>query len=471
MRRRVLPHSCIVAFAALSIIACGGAGSDSGVSTAPAHVLTSITVSVSPGTIESGQTAAATAVAHDQLGAVITTPVTWSSSANSVATVNGNGVITGVAPGQARISATSGATTGSASLTVTAGDPLAACRLPRRFNGASLGFPRASNRLPTVGDVRATVLFTDFSDAVATRTPQNAFALISPTAENYYKAVSYGKMNLILEPSYVWLRMSKPSTGYGWDGLTFLAQKAYIQEAISLAGSSVNYSASDAIVVISNPDAGALSNGPAFVPNPGDGVTAGGRLIESAATSGRDLLFWGAYWLNHEMGHTMGLADLYSYTGAVSTQHHFVGVYSMMGLIAGPAREYLAWERWNLAWLTDEQVTCAQPGTTTATLTPVERVNGLKMVVVPVGPTTAVVVESRRIEGYDANGFNPGVLVYYIDTSIASGAGVLKVLPINDADTNKSSAPLGVGQSITFGSVTVTFVSQDAAGDHVRVSR
>jgi M6 family metalloprotease-like protein len=364
-----------------------------------------------------------------------------------------------------------GGSSGTSTAPVDVLPSITACRLPRTFNGAALGFPRAANRLTTIGNVRVTVLFTDFSDAAATRTPQNAFALISPTAEKYYTAVSYGKMNLILEPNYVWLRMSKPSTDYGWTGLTFASHKAYIQEAIDLAGSSVNYSASDAIVVISNPDAGALTNGPAFVPNPGDGVIAGGRMISSAATSGRDLLFWGAFWLNHEIGHTMGLADLYSYAGPISTQHHFVGVYSMMGLIAGPAREYFAWERWNLGWLEDDQVTCAQPGATTVTLTPVERASGSKMLVVPVGLTTAVVVESRRVEGYDASGFAPGVLVYYIDTSIASGAGELKVLPINDADPNKLSAPLGVGQSLTFRGVTVTFVSQDAAGDHVRATR
>ena len=93
------------------------------------------------------------------------------------------------------------------------------------------------------------------------------------------------------------------------------------------------------------------------------------------------------------------------------------------------------------------------------------------MVVIPTGSSSAVVVESRRIEGYDGNGFTPGVLVYYLDTSIASGSGVLKVLPINDADTNKGTSPLGVGKSIAFGTVTVTFLSQDAAGDQVEIKR
>lgn len=65
----------------------------------------------------------------------------------------------------------------------------------------------------------------------------------------------------------------------------------------------------------------------------------------------------------------------------------------------------------------------------------------------------------------------PGVLVYFIDTSIPTGSGPLKVLPINDADATKNSAALLPGASVTLGSVTVTFVSQDASGDRVRVVR
>jgi M6 family metalloprotease-like protein len=465
-RLHTLGSRLVVMTAALGL-ACGGTGSDAPPTT-PTRTLTSISVSLPSTVLQVGQSTTATAGGLDQTGATMALgAVTWSSGSDNVATVNASGVVTGRGAGQTTITATSGGKSGTAPVTVVAGDALAACRLPSSFTGVGLGFPRSANRLRTVGDVRATVLFTDFSDAPAARTPQSAFGVISPAAENYYTAVSYGKMNLILQPNFVWLRMSKPSTGYGWSGLTFAAHKAYIQEAINLAGSSVNYSASDAIVVISNPDAGALTNGPAFVPNPGDGVTAGGKLLESGATSGRDLLGWGAFWLNHEMGHTMGLPDLYAFSNPA---HRFVGMYSLMGLISGPAREYFAWERWYVGWLTDDQVICAPAGTTTATLTPVERSGGTKMVVVPTGTRTAIVVESRRIEGYDS-GFAAGLLVYVIDASIASGNGVVKVLPINEADSNKSGVTLGVGASLTFGGVTVTFVSQDGSGDRVRVTR
>jgi len=316
--------------------------------------------------------------------------------------------------------------------------------------------------------VRVAVVFVDFSDAVATRTPQNVFAILSPTAENYFRAVSYGRMNLILEPSFVWRRMSGATTQYGWSALTHLSHRTYIQEAVDLAG-PVDFSNSDAITIISNPDAGTLTNGPTFIGTPTSGITADGKFFMNATTSGRDLSFWGGYWLNHEMGHSMGLVDLYAYSGS---GHRFVGGFSLMGLISGHAREFFAWERWVLGWIDDAQVSCAQPGTSEVVVSPVERSGGVKMVVVPTGTTSAIVIESRRAEGYDTNGaFSPGVLAYLIDTAVPSGNGVLRVLPINDADASKASAPLQPGQSLSSGGVTVTFVSQDASGDRVRVVR
>ena len=262
--------------------------------------------------------------------------------------------------------------------------------------------------------------------------------------------------------------MSKPTTGYGWSSLTFTAHRTYIQEALNLA-TEVDFSQSDGFVIVSNPDAGALSNGPAFVASSSSGVTAGGKTFLNGATSGRDLLGWGGYWLNHEMGHTLGLPDLYAYAGQA---HRFVGGFSLMGLISGHSREFFGWERWLLGWIDDGQVACAATGTSETLLSPVEQIGGTKIVVVPTGATTAVVAESRRALGYDTNGaLSPGVVVYFIDTSIANGTGVLKVLPINDADMSKANAPLQPGGSLSFGGATVTYVSRDANGDRVRVVR
>ena len=453
---------------AAALLACSGGDSAAPPPPDP-PVLSSLSVSITPASVQVGQTATANAAGRDQFGAAIATgTIMWSSSATQTATVNASGTVTGVASGQATITATAGAVTGSATIAVMSGDPLAACRLPARFGGVGLGFPRVAERQKAVGDVRIAVVFVDFSDAVATRTPQNVFGILSPTAENYFRAVSYGRMNLILEPSFVWRRMSGATTQYGWSALTHVAHRTYIQEAVDLAA-SVDFANSDAITVISNPDAGALQNGPTFIGSPTSGISADGKLFMNATTSGRDLLFWGGYWLNHEVGHSMGLVDLYAY---YETGHRFVGGWSLMGRINGQAREFFAWERWLLGWMDDANVSCAAAGTTDVVLSPVERNGGLKMVVIPTGLTSALVVESRRAEGYDTNGsFTAGALVYLIDTSIASGQGTLRVLPINDTDEIKATAALQVGQNYSSGGVTITFVSQDAAGDRIRVVR
>jgi M6 family metalloprotease-like protein len=456
--------------AAVMLQGCGGDSPSDTVDDVP--VLTTLTVTLSAATINVGGTATATAAGKDQFGATIGTgTIAWSSSATGVATVSNAGAVKGVAAGQAAITASAGGVTGAATLNVTPAPPasVATCKLPAHFNGATLGFPRVAARQKTTGDVHVPVVFVDFPDAIATRTPQQVYAILSPTAADYYKAVSYGRMNLILEPTFVWRRMSKASSEYGWNALSFNLHKAYIQEALNLA-TTTDFSQADAFAIISNPDAGAISNGPAFVANAGGGVTVQGRTLDNGVTSGRDLTVWGGFWLNHEMGHTMGLPDLYGSSGAV---HRYVGNFGLMGLISGFAREFFAFERWQLGWIDDNQVSCASnSGMIDVTLSPIERAGGTKLVVIPTGTNMAIVAESRRVEGYDTNGsWTPGVLVYSIDTSISTSNGPLKVLPINDLDSWKDKAPLQVGGSMTVSGVTITFVSTSEGGDVVRVVR
>lgn len=345
--------------------------------------------------------------------------------------------------------------------------PISSCKPPSTGGGTSLGFPRISHRLKASGDVRLTVLFVDFPDLVSDRTTASMLSLISPESESYFRAVSYGAMNLIYQPHNTWLRMSKSASAYGWNALTYDLHRAYIQEAINLAGSGVDYSKTDGIVVLSPPIASSpLTNGPALVAGAGAGVSAGGRVFANAITSGRDVLGWGPYWANHELGHNLGLQDLYANT---TPGHRYVGSFSLMGLISGPAREFFAWERWTLGWVGDSQVACFGSGTHQATLVPIERAGGTKLVAVPITSTATVVAESRRVEGYDTSSVTPGILVYVVDTARPLQTGPIRVLPLNDNDERKLSAALTVGQSLSYEGVTVTFVGPDSEGDVVRV--
>ncbi len=333
-----------------------------------------------------------------------------------------------------------------------------------------LGFPRIPYRLKTSGDVRFTVLFVDFSDVPATQSPKDVMAIISPQAEKFFSAVSYGKLNLVLMPNYKWIRMNKPSSEYGMSrGGTFDSHRNYIQEAIDLAGPAIDYSKTDAILVLANPSVKAIDFGPGFSPLPGFGVIAGGREIDNGATSGSDLTGWGWPWFNHEIGHTMSLIDL---AGPLPSNHlwyTYTGDFSVMGNPSGRAPEYFAWERWQLGWLKDDQVICATERSAHANLTPIERVGGTKMLVIPTGATTAVIVESRHAEGYDKTIPKSGPLVYTIDTRLSSHDGAIRIYPVSDTDIHHLQAPLSLGQTLSIGKVSITYLSSDANGEVVDV--
>ena len=81
----------------------------------------SVDVTPPTATVQAGQTVQVTATPRDANGAALSgRAVTWSSSNTSVATVNSAGLVSGVTPGSATISATSESKTGTAGITVTA---------------------------------------------------------------------------------------------------------------------------------------------------------------------------------------------------------------------------------------------------------------------------------------------------------------------------------------------------------------
>jgi M6 family metalloprotease-like protein len=341
--------------------------------------------------------------------------------------------------------------------------PPSACKLPNRSprDDVALGFPRIANRLISTGNVSLAALFVDFSDAPAAQSPA-AFAAALAPAGAFYAAASRGALALALAPRLAsTLRMPAPSTAYSF--ATFDQQRSYLRAASAAAvDAGYNFSGFDSIIVLAAPTP-ALPNGPAFCAEPGQGFSAGGLYLENAATSGDDFKYWGYKWLNHELSHTFGLVDLYSFGG--SPQFGFTGQWGIMGDIAGAAPEFFGWERWLLGWIGDDAVACVGAGSGQRfALAPIEAAAGgrsgdLLLIVVPTGPTTAVAVEFRAAAGFDAAIPKPGLLVYTLDTAVATGEGPLRVLPLNASDNSKLDATLAVGESLVFAGVRVTHAS------------
>ncbi len=355
------------------------------------------------------------------------------------------------------------------------------CKLPvadGRGDVSIGGWPRITERSKTTGTVNATVIMVDFSDAPATMTPQAAFAKISGATATFSE-VSYGQLNYSFNPRYKWYRMSKPSTQYAPLTQSFLTHRAYIAEAAALADAEVDFSTTDNIIILANPDARGLGDaGPAFAAIRGNGLTLDGKYISNGATSAHDLNYWKSIWLNHEITHTLGLVDVYAATRENAANsydgHRYVGEFSYMGFSSfdGNAPSLFAFERWNLGWLEDSQIVCSSAKEISQLITPVQSAGGIKAVIVPLSRTKALVVESRRAIGIDKNIAKTGALVYVVDSSLQSGYGPVKIYPSSVAtDPRYLQAPRAVGESVTVEGITVSVTSATSAGDIVSIKR
>lgn len=110
----------LAATALASALACGD-GNTGGTVAPPDVTVSRIDVSASTTTLSPPATLQLSAVARTAAGSIITSPsLTWTSSANTIAAVNGSGVVTAVAPGSVTITAANGSVTGRVTLTVVA---------------------------------------------------------------------------------------------------------------------------------------------------------------------------------------------------------------------------------------------------------------------------------------------------------------------------------------------------------------
>jgi M6 family metalloprotease-like protein len=343
------------------------------------------------------------------------------------------------------------------------------CTLPRVVEGSiALGFPKIKDLAPSTGKLNMTVLFVDFEDVPATRSTDSVFAIIDPIAPNYFKETSYGRMELNLQPHLEWLRLSKPSEHYATAIYYGQPHLDFIQEAVDLADDQVDFSETHVVLVMTNPDAEKITQGPTFKStDPDYHIKADGASIPTGITSGYDINHWGGIWLAHETGHTFGLPDLYHFGS--DSLHRYVGTFGLMGTCAAHSPGYFAFERWVLGWIDDDQIYCHEGGEITMEIEAIENPGGTKALMVPVDSTSALVVESRRQIGFDKKG-KEGALVYLVNTALPGGSGPIQVKPgVQSAYEFLQDAPMVKGDTYSFRNIFMEVLESNEDSDKVKV--
>ena len=298
------------------------------------------------------------------------------------------------------------------------------------------------------GVLRAVVIFADFDDAPGDMDPAEIGARVhgSGAATRLFHEQSHGALELevTVRSDLGWRRLPNPSTAYKlrYGG----QQRQFITDAAARIGADeLRFDHYDLVLAVAaNTKNVGLS--PAYHHVPGDGAPSASGEILHGVTFGHDLydsrqgLHRDHRVLVHELGHVMGLPDLYPYKPGdrrgtcrpATPGENLVGSWDLMSDV-DHGEHFLGWHRHKNGWLPPARSTYIDRATTRrrVTLHPISGPDGLSMVVVPCDhirrPRKVLVVEPA--EPLQDHPQAQGVLIYSVDSGIDGGHSPVAVHP------------------------------------------
>jgi M6 family metalloprotease-like protein len=280
------------------------------------------------------------------------------------------------------------------------------CAPPALGFGAGEG-ANAAEMPPTVNRLRIAMLFVDFADSAGSQSPDVIYNAFVQRIVDWYRMVSYGRLELEIVPLPKWLRL--PRTLADYESRHF---EDAIEATVTAADPFFDFASFSGLYVVA-----AL---PSLASTVIDDVPLqlDGTPIHSWAWLAIGSLQRLPFVATHETGHLLGLPDLYN-ERVPSSQHNWDV------MTASPSGGGMfAWHRWKLGWLDTDQIVClSRRGTVTATLSPIERPGG-KKAIISRGRNDVIVVEVRRPLAEDSAICRSGVLVYRVDFSAGSPKNV-----------------------------------------------
>lgn len=299
-------------------------------------------------------------------------------------------------------------------MTATSGSssPTGDCAPPVLGKGTGEG--QNSSLFPsTVGDFRVAMLFVEFSDARGVTDPSAIYDRFIPRVVEWYRGVSYDRLQLVVTPVRRWLSLPGRAADYGATRDREAGMRAALDAAVAAVDAEFDFRGYDALYLVL-PTQALGKIGAVGVLISEQPIEADGQMIRAWAWLFADetqsqTKDFDAYVI-HETGHLLGLPDLYV-SGSARTFHLWDTMAWGSGSRAGGM---FGWHRWKLGWLDASQVACLNGRrSVTAAVAPLERPGGTKAIVFR-GANTAYVVEVRQRLAEDAAICRTGVLIYRV---------------------------------------------------------
>jgi M6 family metalloprotease-like protein len=352
------------------------------------------------------------------------------------------------------------------------------------------GFPAVEPSSKRTGNIKWAMIPIDFPDLRGDSTFRNRIDDQMAMLSDWLRTVSEGNITVTWTVANKWVTLPSNSTQYEIRNSANLGTvpdgEKLFKDAMAAADPIFDFTNIQNVVFL-------LPKGQTFLRESSQGFPWDKAVIEMQTGEGRISSYsiagyifdpptseqW-SYWA-HEFGHAISLPHIGASRGTAPLYAGF----DLMAAQNGPTRDLSGWLRFVAEWLPDEKVYCKEFKSITnldLTLVPLNSSEqGLKLAVIPVSNTKALVIESRRDTKFSCQmqpGQN-GIFVYTYDADLGHGLDFL--VPLAPAgrsvvQTNCRAVPpitdsvLRTGDKLSFEGITIENLSSGNF-DKIRISR
>lgn len=368
------------------------------------------------------------------------------------------------------------------------------CKLkhPNRYE-TGFGFTRSENRLPSTGTINSIFIFVEFVDAIGTDSPADTVKLYFDKFNEYYKSVSYGKVNFTYDVPNRYFKINKSQNSYDMNlirGSSNPNPGQYFMDSLAAADPYVDFSKYDVVYVIPSNTVTEITYGPAFPMSPGSSMLkTNEKTFMSGAVAGIDSrqransLEW--VWLAHETGHLFGLEHPWlvdSTPVGQTTIGSTIGIWDLMLNMwkwSTQSHEMLGWSRFILGWVEDKNINCQDAldsnwNSINIRISPIAKQSDeTKLSIIKLTDKTAIVIESRKNMAFDIIPSSyEGALIYLVDVTKHSNEGMATIISSNkNTIGGLSIGTMQTGQSIMYNNMLIEILLSNSSGEYLRVTK